>query len=74
MWKKADNAENTLAYLSEASAFIILTERTCGLHYQPIKIVNDNSRVVTKLETSLTDNATVVIYDCHMFIAQATDL
>ncbi len=35
-------------------------------------IVNDDSRVVTKLETSLTDEAEVVIYDCHMFIVQAT--
>ncbi len=35
-------------------------------------IVNDDSKVVNKLETSLTDDASVVIYDCHMFIVQAT--
>ncbi len=35
-------------------------------------IVNDNPRVVNKLETSLTDDARVVIYDRHMFIVQAT--
>jgi hypothetical protein len=35
-------------------------------------IVNDDSRVVSKLETSLTDDARVVIYDHHMFIVQAT--
>ncbi len=35
-------------------------------------IVNDNSRVVTKLKTSLTDDTRVVIYDRHMFIVQAT--
>ena len=35
-------------------------------------IVNDDSRDITKLETSLTDDAGVVIYDCHMFIVQAT--
>ncbi len=35
-------------------------------------IVNDDSRVVNKLKTSLTDDARVVIYDCHMFIVQAT--
>jgi hypothetical protein len=35
-------------------------------------IVNDDSRVVTKLETLLTDDARVVIYDHHMFIVQAT--
>ncbi len=36
-------------------------------------IVNDNSRVVNKLEASLADNARVVIYDRHRFIAQATE-
>ncbi len=35
-------------------------------------IVNDNSRVVNKLETSLTDDARVVTYDHHMFMIQAT--
>jgi hypothetical protein len=35
--------------------------------------VNDNSRVVNKLEASLTEDAGVVIYDHHMFIVQATD-
>ncbi len=38
-----------------------------------MKIVNDDSRVITKLDTSLTDNARVVIYNRHMFIVQATD-
>ncbi len=37
-------------------------------------IVNDNSRVVNKLEASLSDNARVIIYDRHMFIVQATGL
>ncbi len=46
---------------------------TCGQYYKPMKIVNDDSSVVNKLETSLTDDARVVIYDCHMFIVQATD-
>jgi hypothetical protein len=36
-------------------------------------IVNDDSRVITKLETSLTDDTRVVIYDHHMYIIQATD-
>ncbi len=35
-------------------------------------IVNDDSRVITKLETSLTDDARVIIYNRHMFIVQAT--
>jgi hypothetical protein len=34
-------------------------------------IVNDDSRVINKLRASLTDNARVVIYDCHMFRVQA---
>jgi len=33
-------------------------------------IVNDDSRVVNKLEASLTDDARVVIYDCQVFIVQ----
>ncbi len=37
-------------------------------------ILNDDSRVVNKFEASLTDDARVVIYDCHLFIVQATDL
>ncbi len=47
---------------------------TSGLYYKPMTIVNDDSRVVNKLETSLTDDARVVIYDRHMFIVQATGL
>jgi hypothetical protein len=43
-----------------------------GLYYKHMMIVNDNSMVVNKLETSLTDNARVVIYHRHMFIVQAT--
>jgi hypothetical protein len=35
-------------------------------------IVNDDSRVVNKLETSLNDDAKVIIYDHRMFIVHAT--
>ncbi len=35
-------------------------------------IVNDDSRVVNKHETSLTDDTSVIIYDRHMFSVQAT--
>ncbi len=41
---------------------------------KPIMIVNGDSRVINKLETSLTDDARVVIYDCHMFIVLGTGL
>jgi hypothetical protein len=37
-------------------------------------IVNDDSRVINKLEVSLTEDARVIFYDCHMFIVQATGL
>ncbi len=37
-------------------------------------IVNDNSRVINKLETSLTNDARVIIYDRHVFIVQATGI
>jgi hypothetical protein len=43
-----------------------------GLYYKPMTIVNDDSRVINKLEASLTDHARVIIYDRHMFIVQAT--
>jgi len=47
--------------------------KASGLYYKPMMIIKDDSRVINKLEASLTDNANVVIYDCHMFIVQATD-
>ena len=45
----------------------------CGLYYKPLTIVNDDSRVVNKLEASHADNARVVLYDRHMFIVQDTE-
>jgi hypothetical protein len=45
---------------------------TSGLYYKPMTIINDDSRVVNKLEASLTDDAKVAIYDRHMFIVEAT--
>ncbi len=51
---------------------LILLRDIHGLYYKPITIINDDSRVITKLETSLTEDARVAIYDSHMFIVQAT--
>jgi hypothetical protein len=34
-------------------------------------IVIDDSRIINKLEASLTDDTRVIIYNCHMFIVQA---
>jgi hypothetical protein len=39
-----------------------------GQYYKSMMILNDDSRVVNKLETSLTVDARVIIYDHHMFI------
>jgi hypothetical protein len=49
-----------------------LRNLTCGLYYKHITIVNYNSSIVNKFGASLTDDARVVIYNCHMFIVQAT--
>jgi hypothetical protein len=37
-----------------------------------MKIANDDSWVINKLETPLTDDTRVVIYDHHMFIIPDT--
>jgi hypothetical protein len=49
-----------------------INKKFIGLYYKPMMIVNDDSRVVNKLEASLTDYAKVIIYDHPMFIEQAT--
>jgi hypothetical protein len=36
------------------------------------KIIIDNSRVTLKIRASLTDNSRGIIYNCNMFVAQAT--
>ncbi len=55
-------------------AFYMCNVDICGLYYKPMTIVNDDSRVINKLEASLTDNARDIIYDRHMFMVQATEL
>ncbi len=50
----------------------MLERHTCGLYYKPMTIVNDDSRVINKLEASLTYATRVVIYDRHMCIVQTT--
>ncbi len=37
------------------------------LYYKPIMIANDDSRVVNKLETSLSDDARVIICDVYSY-------
>jgi hypothetical protein len=43
----------------------IVQHPTNDLYYKPMTIINDDSRVINKLEASLTDDARVVIYDRH---------
>jgi hypothetical protein len=45
---------------------ILKTFSVCGLYYKPITIVNYDSRIVNKLESSLIDDAKVIIYDHHI--------
>ncbi len=51
---------------------LAVTAATSGLYYKSLTIVNDNSRVVNKLEASLTDDTRVIIYDHQMFLVEAT--
>jgi hypothetical protein len=46
----------------------------CGLYYKHMMIMNADSGIINKLGASLTDDARVIIYDCHMFIVQATGI
>ncbi len=48
-----------------------MTTLPSGLYYKHMTIVIDDSRVVKKVETSLTDKARVIIYYRHMFIVRA---
>jgi hypothetical protein len=43
-----------------------------GLFYKHIMILNYESSIVNRFGASLTDDARVVIYDCHIFIVHAT--
>jgi hypothetical protein len=49
-----------------------VTLQICGLYYKHLTIVNYSSSIVNKLKALLTDGARVVIYDCHVFILQAS--
>ncbi len=43
-----------------------------GLYYKHITIVNDDTTVTPQFGALLTDDARVIIYNCNMFIIQAT--
>jgi hypothetical protein len=46
----------------------------CGLYFEHIEVVNDNSSIVNEWLVALTDNTRVFINDHNVFIIQATGL
>jgi hypothetical protein len=45
---------------------------TCGLYYKHMTIVNGNSSIISEQNFLLIDDTRGVIYDCGLFIIQAT--
>jgi hypothetical protein len=43
-----------------------------GLYYKHMTIVNDDSSIISEQSFQLIDDPRGIIYDCHMFIIQAT--
>ncbi len=61
-----------IAWHRQAHTNLELKTPTSGLFYKHITIVNYDFSIINKFTASLNDNARVIIYDCHMFIVQAT--
>jgi len=72
--KKLQHTYYYCACFKDIVSHMIKGTHACGLFYKHITTINDDSSIINKFETSLTNNARVVIYNCHMFIIQATDL
>jgi hypothetical protein len=70
IWELSEEHTRGLCY----KHLMIPTSDIHGLYHKPMTIVNDDSRVVNKLETSLTGDVRVVIYDHHVFIVHTTVL
>jgi hypothetical protein len=51
---------------------LMFVGKASGLYYKLMTIVNDDSRVVNKLEAPLINDTRVIIYVRHMLIVQAT--
>ncbi len=49
-------------------------QQASGLYYKHITIINGDCSVINEFEASVTDDASVIIYDCYMFIEQVIDL
>ncbi len=61
-----------LLMMLESSFKIVTCLYNKPLYYKHMTIINYASSVINKLEALLTDNARVVIYNCHVFKVQAT--
>jgi hypothetical protein len=70
MYRRVNYRQKSFYYIGSSSS----QKETIALYYKTMLIINDDSRVVNKLEASFTDDARVVIYNRHMFIVQATSL
>jgi hypothetical protein len=53
------NKISCLAPTLGVTELIIVTDMICGLYHKPITIINDDSSIVDKLETSVTVDARV---------------
>jgi hypothetical protein len=51
---------------------LMFVGKTSSLYYKHIMIVNDAFSVINKFESSLTQDARVIIYNHHMVIVEAT--
>jgi len=58
---------------SPRSKLTALAYNQCGLYYNPVTIVIDDSSVISKWSFMFIDDPRVVIYDRNMFMTQATD-
>ncbi len=63
---------NTEFFFAELSLNEADTIKSSSLHYKHMTIVNDDSRVISKWCSKLSDNARAVIYYRNMFIIHAT--
>ncbi len=64
------NKPNLFEHLTKQLKALWTTERgTSGLYYKHITFVNYDSSIINKYGALNTDDARVVIYDRHMFIA-----
>ncbi len=70
--KNVKNLRVSRIMLTVVKSSALMLSVLAPVAYKPIMIIDDDSSVINKLETSVIDNASVIIYDRHMLIVQAT--